>query len=426
MSIQFSFTMKPKKKLFKKIKLDFSAVLDALKAWEKEEQIQLEIKHHDVKVTYCPEGYFWIAYKQKENTLSGDVQSNVAGPGFHAAAISLLERLSNTLNLKLLAKDDTDYFKDKDFEKMRREHFYPWLKFIMDLLCEDSSKTDYKICWNLESYSPKVIPGTVITPIRRFTIEEIKEFSIEGPEAFAKEFFIWLEAKRDARFYRNSALADMNMNCHFVFSERGIRDALENIRCIQNLEKAMQYDCRLPIPKKEYRLLCRLHEQPPLSLDVIQELKHECEIGYRRQEVIHQVGAFTYTVYGRCLEQYDKEKNIMIYIDDVSGNWHNIRITSFHFSDKVASFTNGMFEGKNVEEVLNFPVADGMCRLAIYKPVPMEKSPEGYYYEMTAQMILDHQLLLVTQTFCRQNEKNDILDWFHRIEGKRRSSLRHQ
>lgn len=420
MSIQFTFTIKPKKKLFRKSELDFPEAVEALRKLEKEEQIRLEVNTQDIKVTLCPGGYFWIKWKEIDQTLTGDCQTNVAGPGFHAAAIRLLERWAGSLNLKLLVEDDTDYFKHKNFERMRREHFYPWLKYILSLLCDQYTKTDFIICWDEESYSPKVIPQTVITPIRRFTFEEIRRFLEDGPEVFAKEFFVWNEELQDARFFRNSAFMEMSINCHFMLSERSIWDGAENVNCIRLLETALQYDSSLPFPKKEYRYLCRMNDQEPQDLEGVPEFQHECEIGYRRQEVVHRIGMFTYTVYGCCIEKYDAEKNSMLYFDDMPGHWHNIRITSFQTNGRKATISEEMFHRGNVEGVLKFAAGEAEAKLAVYKQVPMEKSPEGFYYEMTAQMVLDHQLLLVTQTFCRKDEATEVLNWFKRIEGKRR------
>lgn len=423
MSIHISFTLKPRKRLFKTTVLDFDAVVAELKNLGKDEQIRIEEKSHDIKVTLCAQGFFWITYKMEKNELTGDIQTNVAGPGFHAASIDFLEKLSAKLRLKLKVEDDTGYVKHKDFERMRREHFYPWLNHIMGLLCGQFNKTDFKICWDEDSYSPTVIPGTVITPIRRFTLEEVRQFMELGADLFAKEFFVWNEKKRDALFYRNSAIAEMNIRCHFMPSDRSIWDGIENAVCIDLLEKALSYDSKLPFPKSEYLLLCKLQDQTPMDLNGVPELRHDCEIGYRRQEVLHQVGFFTYSVYGCCLEKYDREKNSKLYYDDAVGHWHNIRIASFQFNDKKAEFSKDMFSSPNIEEIQDFRVSEGICKLAVYKPVPMEKSPEGYYYEMSAQMILENQLLLVTQTYCRKEEKEKILDWFRRIEGNRRRRL---
>lgn len=421
MSIHFRFTMKPKRRLFKKEELKFETVMAAIKAMESEEQLRLEEFQGGVKVTLCPEGYIEILYKKAENMIHGDCQTHIAGPGFHAAAIALLEKLSKVLYLKLKLDDDTDYSRDKDFEKMQREHFYPWLKHILTLVCSQYSKSDYCLCWDLDSYTPEVIPGTVVTPIRRFTINEFKEYYEQDIKYFARDFFVWNNTKRDAWFYRNSALMEMNVGCYFMFSERSIWDGIENGLCLINLEKALQYDIDVPFPVPEYRLLCRLHGQPPVDLDGVVEMRHECEIGYRRGMIIHSVGQFTYSVYGDCLERMDRSKNTMIYYDDRPGRYHRIKLTSFHIKGKYAEFVNDVYQKIDVESSLEFRVGEGVCRLDILKQVPLKETPEGYQYEMSAQMLLDGQLLLVNQTYQRKEETSDIIQWFQSFNGKRRA-----
>lgn len=420
MSIHFRFTMKPKRKFLKTPELDFQAVTAAFKELEREEQYRLEEIPSGLKITYCPEGYLELYHKAQDGSLYGDCQTHIAGPGFHAAAVALLETVSKTMKLKLDLDDDTGYSKNKDFERMCREHFYPWLKHILRLVCEQYSKTDYCLCWDFKEYTPVVIPGTVVTPIRRFTIEEFQEFNQKDTEVFAKEFFVWKHQKRDALFYRNSALLEMNVRCYFMFSERSIWDGAENGICLINLEKALQYDISLPFPVSEYRLLCRLHGQPPVNLDGVMEMRHECEIGYRRGEIVHQVGQFTYTIYGDCLERMDRKKNTMVYYDDKPGHRHRVTITSFHLKGKNADFMDDIYQGAKVASAHEFRVGDGICRLAMLKPVTMEQSPEGFQYEMTAQMVLGNQFLLVNQTYQRQEETDGIFNWFKRFEGKRR------
>lgn len=420
MSIHFRFTMKPKRKLLKTEELEFQTVMTAVKAMEKEEQIRIEEFSGGVKVTLCPEGYIEILYKKSENMLHGDCQTHIAGPGFHAAAIAFLEKLAQEIDLKLKLDDDTNYSRDKDFEKMQTDHFYPWLRHILRLVCEQYSKTDYCLCWDLVSYTPEVIPGTVVTPIRRFTIEEFKEYYQHDIRLFARDFFVWNNMKRDAWFYRNSALMEMNVSCYFMFSERSIWDGIENGLCLINLEKALQYDINVPFPTTEYRLLCRLHGQPPMNLDNVVEMKHACEIGYRRGMILHQVGQFTYSVYGDCLERMDRANNTMIYYDDRPGRYHRIKLTSFHIKGKNAEFVSDVYQRADIATSHEFRVGDGICRLDILKPVPLKKSPEGYQYEMSAQMLLDNQLILVNQTYQRRDETVDIFEWFKSFNGKRR------
>ena len=421
MSIYFSFDLKPKNKRFrKKTHIDFDALSQSVSDIEKSDDLKVEKNAGGVRLEFCPEGILQLDFRPDEDLVKGTCATHLAGPGFHAAAVNYLIKLAEERELKLTIEDETGYAKHKNFEKMRREHFYPWLKYMLGLASENVSRPGFKMCWDIDEYVPEVIPDTVVTPIRRFTGSEIAEFLKRDPEEFATEFFVWNNEKRDALLYRNSALMMMSTKCHFMFSDRSLRDGLENVYCLLALEKALGMDFRLPFPKKEYRLLCRLHEQEPQSLEGVPELPHDCVIGYRRGNIYLTAGQFTYPMYGRCLHRVDRETNSLYFYDEEPGRWHNIDITSLYSPQENVTFDQTLFERRDVLGVLNFQAGDGRGRIAEMHPVALPDSPEGVYFEMSAQIILDRQMLLVTHRFCRQEERSEVIEWFRSFEGKRR------
>lgn len=420
MSIYFSFEMKPKKKRFRKNHLDFGALSLAAAEMGKSEELKVETRTKGIRVEFCPEGILELDFNQDDELVKGNCPTHLAGPGFHAAAVNYLTKLAGEQGFKLTLEDETGYAKHRDFEKMREEHFYTWIKYMLGLACENAALPDFKMCWDIGEYMPEVIRDTVITPIRRFTHGELAGFLEKNPEEFAREFFVWNNEKKDALFYRNSALMMMSTKCHFMFSDRSLRDGLENVYCLQGLEKALSMDFRLPFPKKEYRLLCRLHEQEPKSLESVPELVHACEIGYRRGNIRLSLGQFNYLMYGRCLQRLDQETNTLLFYDEEPGRWHNIEITSLYSPQGKIGFDQSLFDKSNVKGVLNFQAGDANGRLAELHPVELPDSVEGVYYEMSAQIILDRQMLLVTHRFCRMDERAEVLDWFRHFEGKRR------
>lgn len=421
MSIYFSFDLKPKNKRFrKKTHIDFDALSQLAAGMEKSEDIKVDKGTNGIRLEFCPEGILKLDFYPDEDLVKGTCATHLAGPGFHAAAVNFLGKLADDQQLKLTVEDETGYAKHKNFEKMRREHFYTWVKYMLGLASENASRPGFKMCWDIDEYVPEVIPNTVVTPIRRFTNAEIADFLEGDPEEFAKEFFVWNNEKRDALFYRNCGIMLMSTKCHFMFSDRSLRDGLENVHCLQPLEKALEMDFRIPFPKKEYRLLCRLHEQDPKSLEGVPELPHKCDIGYRRRKIQLSAGQFTYLMYGRCLQKVDRETNSLYFYDEEMGRWHNIDITSLYSPQENIDFDQTLFERSDVLGVLNFKAGDGRGRLAELRPTELANSPEGVYYEMSAQIILDRQMLLVTHRFCRKEERAEVLEWFRSFEGKRR------
>ena len=110
---------------------------------------------------------------------------------------------------KLNVEDEAEYYQHRDFDKMLREHFHPWLKTMVDVLTGQFSQdhTNVCMCWDLNAYTPEDVPGTVITPVGRFSGGWMRE-AVEnrGIEALAERFFLWYHpGKRDALYNRGWA-----------------------------------------------------------------------------------------------------------------------------------------------------------------------------------------------------------------------------
>lgn len=426
-SINISFTMRPKKKWFSKPQLNFDQAVRTLEELKAEHGYLMDVQNDYIRIEFCPEGYFWIHKDTENGQLSGECQTNVAGAGFHAACVKLLEALAEKEKLELKVEDETEYFEHHDFDRMREEHFYPWLKSILNLICEKYAGTDFRICWPMDFYSPQTVEKTVVMPIRRFSVNEIKLFYNGKIRDFAREFFVWNEQERDAYFYRNSALNLMSTKCYFMPSSRSEEDRKINDSCIGLLEKGLSMRRNLAIPRNDYLELCRLAEREPADTSLAYEMEHECEIGYRKQVVHHPVGQFTLPVPGKYLEEYDADTHTMLYYDGEEDNWHNIRVTSYSYTqDANLEFFSTLFQNEDVEEVLDFSVGDGKCRLALYKPVTGEGGEEDIYYEMTGQMLLGNQMLLVSVTYQNEDEKDEIVKWYQEISGKEKTEPKEQ
>lgn len=419
MSIGFSFTMEPKRKFFQKPNIQYDKLIEVMKGISKEKECVLDIQNDYIKIEYCPEGYFWVCYDKDKNQLSGDCQTNVAGPGFHVAAIDYLEVLSKKENFKLDVEDETGYFQHRDFDRMREEHFYPWLKSILELICDKYTSSDFRICWPTDAFAPRSIDKTVVMPIRRFSINEIKLFRNGKISDFAKEFFCWNHRERDAYFYRNCGLVLMNTRCFFMPSIRSSQDETINKMCIQLLEQGLSMMKSIPFPREDYETLCKLDGRKPMDISASANLEHACEIGYRKQDISVLIGQFSITIPGSYLEEYNVENHTMLYYDGEEVNWHNIRITSYSFEgDQEAAFTEKLFVKREVEQIMEFPVGEGTCRLALFKPVSDEEESGIVYYHMAGQLLLGSQLLLISYTYGRKEEKDTIINWYQRICGK--------
>ncbi len=276
--------------------------------------------------------------------------SSLAGAGFHAAAIRFTEELAAETGLEFEIEDDTEYSEDHDFERMREEHFYRWLEKMVELCKEREEKkkdwSSFGLCWDLDQYQPEEVPGSVFTPFGRFSIVKMTGLvEQEGIASFAKEFFIWNEPGRDARFYRNTALSLMWEECWFMDGSRSERDEEINGRILDCLEKALLLDRTLPFPVKEYEMLCRLNEKDPRDLAGVCAYEPDYPIGYRRGKVREKLGSMSFTVPGWYLREYDEDDSSHSWYDGLQTDWHSIRITAFKSKEESPEIADRVFEG---------------------------------------------------------------------------------
>ena len=301
-------------------------------------------------VSFCRLGDLFLNYQHEgegntDNVISvnGDCQTNMLGPGFHKAAIELIDRLQQATGTRFEVEDETDYYTERDFEAMKKKHFHKWLAKLFEIIQEqeDKGSTSLSICWDLNKYYPQSDSGIVISPLGSFRLSEvIRRIREEGIESFADDFFIWNNPERDARFHRGLALNAMWEDCYFMPSERSEEDARINGYIISELETAASLDPSLPFPKKEYEELCRLHGCTPVPTDGIPTYETEFAIGYRRGIINHKVGRIRFSLPGSYLE--DTDDGTLVYYDAAADNWHTVRCTGYS--------TNGEPDFLDVEE----------------------------------------------------------------------------
>ena len=303
------------------------------------------------RVSFCKLGDLFLNYQYegKENTddtvsVTGECQTNLLGPGFHKAAITFIDKLQQATDTRFEVEDETEYYTERDFEAMKKNHFHKWLAKLFEVIHEQETKGDKSLCmcWDLyNSYYPTSEDGVVISPFGSFRLAEvISRIEKEGIEPLANELFIWNNPEQDAHFHRGLALHALWEDCYFMPSERSEEDARINGYIISELETAASLDPSLPFPKKEYEELCRLHGCTPVPTDGIPTYETEFTIGYRRGIVNHKVGRIRFSLPGSYLE--DSDDGTLVYYDAAADNWHTVRCTGYS--------TNGEPDFLDVEE----------------------------------------------------------------------------
>lgn len=412
MSIGFQFTAPVKQQ---------SAALEALRRLSKQFDYRFFSGEGWARVELCRMGELQFTFAEKKQglfrktELSCDVCTSTAGAGFHAAAIDFVDAFAAAEKLKLTLEDETEYYTHRDFEKMRREHFYRWLGMLVGHCANsENEQSNVCLCWDLDQYLPENIAGTVVTPFGRFNIQEMSELTErEGIEAFAKEFFLWNERERDARFYRNCALAVMWEDCYFQPGSRSEADNTANQGALDLLERAIKLSPSLPVPKAEYALLCALQGREPLDVSACPDYQSACPIGYRRGIIAHRMGSTRLAVPGSFLMEED-EKSTLWY-DGQEDNWHSLRVSAFNARVGNARFSPGLFE-EAAEPPEEFDAGEGRGRAAF---AGEQRDDNGKsYYQSIAQIICHSQTTLITASYRRIEEKAWAMALFKQIKAR--------
>lgn len=353
---------------------------------------------------FCPEGFVWM--KWAEHRLVGDCQTNIAGPGFHAAVVHFLELFAAHAELKLLVEDQTGYYEDRDFQKLRREHFYPWFLELMKMVLEKKDVAgEQLVCWPSNYYLPEEEEGMITTHIRRFSIREIYGVVHSGLSMiFAKDFFLWNEEEKDAYYYRNCALVMVNQECYFMPSTRSEEDRVINEGILHMLEEALEHDRRIPFPVREYRQICSLAEHEPVNLEGVSELGGE-EIGCRKGLLFRTIGCMQFAVPGHYLYDARERGNTEHYYDGLKQGGHDYYICAIRTTN-AAEFQETSFQRDNVERVLEFTSGDAVGKMAVYRPNAQKDKP----YTISAQIIYKNQLTLISVDYADAQEQECVME----------------
>ncbi len=403
MSIRIRFSLEPKNKFFSGINWNGQTAEGMTKSLAKEMGYRCFRMEGFLMVQLCPEGYIWLKWNNRR--FQGESQTNIAGPGFHAAAIDFLERLAKKEKLKLKVEDRTGYYGKRDFLAMRQKYFYQWFSELMELVSHWSEEGEYTFCWPAVYYVPERQEGKLVTHIRPFSFREMKGMVHSGMSvAFAKDFFVWNEVAKDAYFYRNSGMVLLNQSCYFMPSKRSIQDELVNKSIIELLEKAFFMDQKIPFPKREYLEVCRLDGHEPVNLENVLQLPEEIIIGCRKHLVYRKIGNMTFGIPGNFL--FDEEDSGIMdhYYDGIDYGGHDYYIYAAVFEGRPAEFKKQWFEQGMPEEMLDFDIGKALARAAFYKP---EEKEGETLYGMSAQVLYKEQRMNIKIVSRKPGER----DW---------------
>lgn len=268
------------------------------------EKKQLKMEDYDTSVVIevCPYGYIECSYEGCFISLVSE--SDVAGPGFHAFVCTFIDDvIKDNDNMKWEVSDPAKYYEERNFENLKYGTFYRWLR---DIRAYAESNEVNEICWNGNFYRPSYLENHLVTPLGYVSMEDFKKREIED---LANNFFIWNTIARDAQFYRNCAIAVLCKDGFFSYSAMNeFSDKMANM-IIDYLEAAYEKDDTLPLPMKEYRLLCdAIYRQQAIKHASSLELSN---VGYRKNTIFYPFGNWDIPMDGFAEKSFDKSTHTL-------------------------------------------------------------------------------------------------------------------
>ncbi len=334
-----------------------SILAEAAKVLAEQRGWSVGVSGGGLRVTLCPLGgelkVIWRPAEAPEGPwlVRGECVSTPAGAGLHRAAVELVDSLPIR---SLTVKDETGFYRHRDFQRMKEEHFYPWLRALVDICARESGRgvSGMQLCWDLEQYAPEDIPDTVVTPMGRFRLAELVSMVERGGvEALAGRFFLWDGRTQDARFYRGRAVNALWEHCCFAPSARSWEDEAVNTAILDDLERAARLDPSLPLPRTAYAEVCALAGREP-ALPEGPELAEEFAPGYRKGPVTHAIGALRLTlpgVYRYSWEEWEQGGGAHLWSGLTPGDpvW---RVSAYRTREGDARFTGHLDALNGVED----------------------------------------------------------------------------
>lgn len=390
-------------------------LLEAAKVLAEERNYHLTVGEAGLKVTMCPLGgelgIFWRPEGDLDGPwmVQGGCMSTPAGAGLHRAAVELLDNLPI---YNLTVEDETGFYRHRDFQRMKEEHFYPWLRTLVDVCRRESGKgvSGMQLCWDLEQYAPEDIPDTIITPMGRFRLSELTGMLEEGGiEVLAGRFFLWNGRTQEAKFFRNRAINALWEKCYFAPSIRSLEDTAINNSILDDLERSAKLDPTLPLPRSAYAEVCALAERKPALPDG-PELNEEFSPGYRKGFVTHNLGALRLTLPGVYLygwEQWENGGGTHLWSDD-TGESPVWRMNAYRMREGDAHFTNNLDALNGVETL---ELKGGALRWG-WKEIWEEGER---LYQIQCEVITGPFLYVITATCTGQGDLGQVSQTISRI-----------
>lgn len=376
-----------------------------------------------MRIVLCPMAYLdfgWVRESQIFGfwRVTGGCISAPGGAGAHKAALEFLELLAKRDLKKLELRDDTGYLQDRDFQRLRRECFDPWLEgVIADALerLEAHPEEEVSLFWTPDQCQPEPLPGALTTPMGRFSPRWLRKTLEEGGvRALGERFFLWDNPEPDARFHRNCALKRLWEDCAFAPTDRSQEDAQWNRFVLDSLERAARLDPSLPLPVEAYGEVCVLDDRAYSLPEDAPALEEDYQPGYRKGELLCPFGTLRLPLPGvyryEWFQEYQESGGVWRDEESDSPIW---RVSGYRVARGQAEFN---LDTKVLRDVTDLELEGGRARWGWAPLEGKRRDPDQLLYQLACEVAAGPMLYHIAVLYREPEEREGIEARFRRLQ----------
>lgn len=371
----------------------------ALKLFLSRRQIEYENETDGIAVYFAQNGVLDLFFDDRFEYIDGEMDATYAGAGMFAEACELAEQLASALGGRLVFSSDdrATYAHDRDFDKLRGLFLESFRQQLTWAVIDDRDGYQAYIGWGTDTYEPEELPGSIITFLGRYNIDElVDEIGRWGLEAVVDRRFV-MRGTRYRGPDDNVKNALTLLWCTVQYNDHELVNAVDQpaLTAVANLELALDCDSHIELPIGDYLTLCRLLNHPPKNLTYARELDCHYPAGYLKGRIAYGFGSYLRKfklpgMYGYT-EQIPGERVVFSYNSDV----HFRLECDIDYSDQNALPRDGFF--RSDEKLVSIDIG-GSATCDYSEPEPHSSDRRTIYIAKAEILIRDERYNFVMST----------------------------
>ena len=271
--------------------------------------------------------YLDVFYKQGDDFVSGEIDCSFSGAGVYAEAVRFAEGVALALrgSLEFFELPGITYTDDFDFESLRLA-FYPLiLQQLTFAINDDRDGLPAYVGWGTDAFEPEFIPGTVVSPFGRYSIEKLlSDIEAYGFSYVCDRKFLFCNTPSVGADSHIKEALNMVWNSIIGADKEALNvsELFSVSECEAQLEAALDMGTTVPFPKDVYRRLCRLNKHPMKDFSKNPDLVLDFQPGYANGDIRYGFGHYLrrFKLPGRLSRsEFSHSEDILFYGDAESG-----------------------------------------------------------------------------------------------------------